>query len=306
MSEQHPPSGSQDINMPGIATATTVTPIRTFKYEGLSHFTALVRKCLSTDIQILEFCEVSADDFDILSSDEARPLKSAKFSYNFSTGILQVRMPHSAHETVTGLFRSLIDKELFSMRVEKEVYCQSSPLTEIGVWAKEPDACWIPDDIDEPSVVLEVGASESTPHLATSARGWIEAAGSSVMACIAINISPANDLVIDVWKKGERTYGMTLRNAHVPAIRQQHIEIKNDLSDPEVHGWRVNEDSSVVPADEILLEFPLLVGRPAHNDWEHDVLLDRSVLIELATRFLRKQSRRAEGRRARDEPPSVF
>ncbi|OOF93579.1 hypothetical protein ASPCADRAFT_508690 [Aspergillus carbonarius ITEM 5010] len=285
MSEEHSIPGFQDVDMLETATTTTMTPIRTFKYEGLSDFTSLIHDNLYKDIEILEFLGVSADDFSILSLDEARPLKSARFSYDSSTSIMQVRMPHYRHELVNGLFRTLIDKQLMSMNVENELFFLSAPLTVIGSWTKEPDACWVPDNTKKPSVVQEVGSSETAAHLTISARAWIEISGSSVLACITIKIRPDNDLVIDVWKRGERTYNLTSRNAHTPAIRQQHIQITNTMSGPQVQGWKVNSDSSVVPTDEILLEFSLFVGRPANNDLEHDIRLDRSILIQFATRF---------------------
>ncbi|PWY90404.1 hypothetical protein BO94DRAFT_574168 [Aspergillus sclerotioniger CBS 115572] len=290
MSEPHSTPGFPDINRLRIATAATPTPVRTFKYEGLSKYTALVYRYLHSDVKILKFLRVSADEFSILSLEESGPLKSARLSYNSFTEILHVRMPSNRHESLNGLFRSLIDRQLFSMSIANEVSCQSSPSVEIRNWTKEPDSCWLPENKDDPFVVLEVGASETTTHLATSARRWIDTPGSTVLACISIKVRPDNDLVIDVWKRGKGTHDLTSGNVDAPAIRRQHIEITNSTPGPQVHGWKLEENWRVVSTDEILLEFSSFVGRPADNDGEHDILLDRSLLIGLATRFFDRQA----------------
>jgi len=45
---------------------------------------------------------------------------------------------------------------------------------QLGHRKKEADACIRPDQFDYPSVVLEVGSSESLTQLKTDARLWIE------------------------------------------------------------------------------------------------------------------------------------
>ncbi|KAL4766517.1 uncharacterized protein BDW70DRAFT_126143 [Aspergillus foveolatus] len=75
----------------------------------------------------------------------------------------------------------------------------ASPLTVLSNWAKEPDACWAAESMEDLTGVLEVGASESAPRLAINARGRLETPGTTVKACFTINISRANNLIIEVW-----------------------------------------------------------------------------------------------------------
>jgi hypothetical protein len=62
------------------------------KYDGYASFAATLQHSLHTDHDVLDFSGVSAEDFQSLASDNHRPLKYAKLSYNFSTGLLTIKM----------------------------------------------------------------------------------------------------------------------------------------------------------------------------------------------------------------------
>ncbi|KAL4943630.1 hypothetical protein BDV06DRAFT_189533 [Aspergillus oleicola] len=179
---------SNNTAMPGFAIPN---PFCTdlLKYDRYASFAATLHDNLHTDHEVLDFSGVSAEDFNFLASDSNRPLKSAKLSYNFLTRCLTIKIPGFAHETITGLFKAMVDKQLFEVGVFNEFIPRASLLTVLGNWAKEPDACWAPESTDDLTVVLEVGASESAPRLAINARGWLETPGTTVKACITINLS---------------------------------------------------------------------------------------------------------------------
>lgn len=87
------------------------------KYDWYASFAAALQDNLHTDHEVLDFSGVSAEDFRFLPSDNNRPLKSARLSCNFSNGLLTVRMPRFAHEITTGLFKAIVDNQLFAMGV---------------------------------------------------------------------------------------------------------------------------------------------------------------------------------------------
>ncbi|KAL4996503.1 hypothetical protein BDV10DRAFT_202343 [Aspergillus recurvatus] len=206
------------------------------KYDGYASFAATIQDNLHTDHGVLGFS----------GTFEVRQL-----SYNFLTGLLTIKMPRFAHETIAGLFKTIVDKQLFAM-------C-------------EPDACWAPESTDYLAVVLEFGALESAPRLVIDARGWLETRGMAVKACIMINLSQANHLIFDVWQHGRRTYAVSSRNLPSPAVRTDPISL-------------------AVFADEIRLEFAMFVARPAATNLEQGIVMGRSLLVAFANRFWRHQN----------------
>ncbi|KAE8390112.1 hypothetical protein BDV23DRAFT_155918 [Aspergillus alliaceus] len=285
---------SNESNMPGLVISTH-THTDLLKYDGYASFVASLQDNLHTGREVLEFSGVNAKDFEFLSSDDNRPLKSAKFSYNFLTELLTIKMPGFAHETLTGLFKAMIDKQLFAMGVFDELIPRASLLTVLGNWAKEPDACWAPESTDDLTVVLEVGTSESAPRLAIDARGWLESPGTTVKTCITIDLSRENNLAIDVWRLGRRVYAVSPRNLPSPAVRVQHVKIVSGEAGPEIYGWKTDQNIDVIPTDEIRLDFAMFVGRPAATDLEQDIVINRNLLMGFANRFWRHQGRRLQG-----------
>ena len=127
----------------------------------------------------------------------------------------------------------MVDQQLFSMGVSHEFAALSSPRVGLSDWAKEPDASWTPETLVDLTVVLEVGASESAaPRVAADARGWLENPRSTVKACVTIDLTRQNNLVSDVWQRGERLHRPATRNYPNTAIRVQHVQILHGEAGP--------------------------------------------------------------------------
>lgn len=120
--------------MPWLVIPTTVHT-NVLKYDGYASFVAALQENLHDGREAVEFLGVSAKDFDFLSSDHHKPLKSIKLSYNFLTGLLRVKMSGFSHETIAGLFRAMVDRQLFAMGVDDEFVPSSSFLAAQGNWA---------------------------------------------------------------------------------------------------------------------------------------------------------------------------
>lgn len=268
-----------------------------FDYNGYASFAATLQDNLNTGREVLEFSDVTAEDFRFLTADNNRPLKSARFSYNFPAQSLTIRMPHFAHEIILGLFKALIDSQLFAMGVSDEFMPLVAPLTVLGNWTKEPDACWVPESVNDPTVVLEVGVSESSRRLAIDARGWLETPGTTVKACITIYLGRANNIIIDVWNLGRRTYTVSSRNQPSLAVRVQHVEIYKVQDEPQIRGWRTSETSAgtICRTDEIRLDFGVFIGRQVATDQERDVVINKDDLATFAERVWCHLRRRSQG-----------
>ncbi|GIK03242.1 hypothetical protein Aspvir_007311 [Aspergillus viridinutans] len=262
-------------------------------YKGYESFVASIEDSLNTSCDFIQFSNVSAKDFEFLASDKNRTLKSARFSYNFVTECLTIKMPQWDHKELAGLFRAMIDEQLFSMLVSGEFISLSSPLTVLGSWAKEPDAAWSPESTGNLTVVLEVGDSESAQQLAINARGWLESPGTTAETCITIDLSEENNLTIDVWRLDRRVYAVSTRRLPSPAVRVQHVKILNGDAGPQIDGWKMDENMGEIPTDEIQLDFAMFVGRRATTSIEQDIVISRDLLMAFANRFWRRQGRRS-------------
>lgn len=76
-------------------------------------------------------------------------------------------------------------------------------------WTKQADCCWSPTSSTDtmPSLVVEVGLSESTRQLALSARHWLETLSSvGIMVTITINCKRP-EIILHRWELGSLAYG---------------------------------------------------------------------------------------------------
>lgn len=96
--------------------------------------------------------------------------------------------------------RGMIDAQLIRMGVSDDFISMSSPRIRLGDWVKEPDVVWSPEITANVSVVLEVGSSEPSQQLKSEARGWVEPPGTPVQTCITIDLTPQNNITIDIWR----------------------------------------------------------------------------------------------------------
>ncbi|KAE8331764.1 hypothetical protein BDV39DRAFT_200907 [Aspergillus sergii] len=135
-----------------------------------------------------------------------------------------------AHMLIVELFKLRIHDKLVALDVEEDVYPSGSFSSRYGDWG----------------VVLEVGTSETAGRLEGDARGWLESSGSSVKACITINLED-NRLIFDVWQPGWRVYQLSSRNSLCPAGMTQRVESVNE-GGLQVSGWRLEGSSTVATA----------------------------------------------------------
>ncbi|KAE8345754.1 hypothetical protein BDV24DRAFT_159088 [Aspergillus arachidicola] len=256
-------------------------PVRTnsFEYKGYTSFIAtILQNRHHNELKILEFSNVTAKDFEVISPDH-RPLKSIRLTYNYATKALAVKMLGCPHEFITRLFEYRIHDNLIALNVEEDVNPTGAYTSTFGDWAKEPDSSWNFAMTNERRVVLEVGSSETAARLKGDARGWLESTGSSVVACVTINIEE-NSLIFDVWQRGSRTYPISSRNFLCPAIKTQHVEIINGRGDFQIRRYKLAGSTTVV-TEELRFKLELFTAKTS----EEDLVITRTDLLKLAKRF---------------------
>jgi hypothetical protein len=287
MKVEEPPQTQRN----GTTNFNTQVPSLTTEYKDYEDYILTIEDGLDTHAPFIIFTNVSPEVFEFLAADENRILKSARFRYNFVTKHLILKMPEWDHETLAGLFRGMIDAQLIRMGVSDEFTSISSPKIRLGDWVKEPDMAWSPEITANVSVVLEVGSSEPSQQLKIEARGWVEPPGTPVQTCITIDLTPQNNITIDIWRLDGRLCRVSSRRSPSTAIVMQHIEIVRQNQQAQVNGWKRDQHLNQIATDRIELDFSMFVGRHATN-LEQDILISRDSLLAFAARFWDRQARR--------------
>ena len=263
-----------------------------FNYDSFETFSKILKQT-HRSVPFLQFVGISKKDFQLIAADDTRIYKAARLSYCPQSRYLLVKMPSQNHELLSQQFAAVIFIQIHLMGLDTEVDSCGGSTTDFGDWIKEPDNCWMPSTSRLPTVVLETGASESTPHLSNSARAWIEANGSTVQICITIDLDAQNNFTIKVWERSP-----TPRHQHAlrsvrpsgSAYVTQHIEIQRQHnSTARLSGWRYLPGGSV-PTDRISLAFSAFTGRPAQpGTMERDFVLGSADLERLAQKLWARQ-----------------
>jgi hypothetical protein len=123
-----------------------------------------------------------------------------------------------------------MDQEIDAIDLDDELDVHGATRVSIGSWKKEADCCWAPalDNI-QPTLVLEIGLSESFRRLRIDARGWLETKGSSVNAVILIKISRDEPrITVQYWGLSPRQYTIATRASPALASCAQEITISHD------------------------------------------------------------------------------
>ncbi|KAJ5491681.1 hypothetical protein N7539_003248 [Penicillium diatomitis] len=122
--------------------------------------------------------------------------KGCRQLYDAVTQLLIVTVPGLAHDTAVGKFTWFFTTCCQRAGIELVIPTSSARVYE-GQSCKEPDCSWYPEDtpVDRnttwPSVILEVGLSESTRKLRADAAWWLAKSAGQVNVVILISINCA-------------------------------------------------------------------------------------------------------------------
>jgi hypothetical protein len=161
--------------------------IRAFPFKTEEEVKAIIQELYKhlekaqTAVQYIEFRNVPPQIFKSLSGEdsEIRGLCTLKFDSHSKTLIVKVMAGYD-HELAMGFFLRTVDDQLRQMNVEKELWCLYTAKMIQRQWHKQADIAWclVPanfvDTKPQPTLVVEIGVSESLERLRGDAEGWLK------------------------------------------------------------------------------------------------------------------------------------
>lgn len=162
----------------------------------------------TTNAQYLAFECVTTDNLAKIDSSRSSLVRHAKMSLYADIDLLIVKvMPSGAHETAWALLSEDFRFKLQGMGVpRRDLVPIGSTRYQGSQSSKEPDAGYKPLPArslvsDWPTIVFEVGLSESLSQLRTDAEWWLVNSGGQVMIALVISLKPAFSVIhIEKWE----------------------------------------------------------------------------------------------------------
>lgn len=192
-------------------------------------------------------------------------------SYDCQLQLLLIKIPLPAHEIATHVFSTLLMDALEPMGMKWSI-CpigESKHVAEMG--AKQPDQAWIPLRVPRgqsrtwPTLVLEVGLSETKAKLQRDIRFWHYASEGRVKAILTIHINRNRpEVSIEKWEA----------DANNRCKRMQRIVMS-----------KRQRGTTVVAGGPLVIDFSKLFLRLPHLPKERDIIISDEDLESLA-RFI--------------------
>jgi hypothetical protein len=137
-----------------------------------------------------------------------------------------------------------------------------------------------PNPDDFPTIVIEVGFSETLRKLRNNARLWFSMSSNNVQIVILIAVRAANNqIIIEKWAVGPLPAGRRRTRHTPPQVPQIEQEITITRTPPNTFAIT----SGVAP---LILEFSRLFLRPAVGA-EHDIVYTQAHLVNIAAAIFR-------------------
>jgi hypothetical protein len=185
---------------------------RVIHYSRLQAFDAalqLLRNNLHHGKTTNQYLIVKDVDDDIMNHIEDRGYKGVR--YEWHGDILIVKVPTEAHETAAAHFADEISFNARSMglpSIERQLFGTATFRAAAGTPRKQGDWSMKPVNVranrgDFPTIVIEVGFSETLRKLHNDARLWFSMSGNSVQIVIVIAVRAArNQITFEKWVVG--------------------------------------------------------------------------------------------------------
>lgn len=219
---------------------------------------------LVRDIPPRLFSEI-ANEYDLI--------KGVRATINHADKEILYKMPYSFHERIIRTFDDWIKEHLgpMGLRLSNDDFWLGGSGRSIGrICDKEPDTSFhpgVPPSPDAPtpwpSLVLEVGLSESLNQLRTDAQWWYSNSRyqTKIVVLISANANPHN-AIIEIWTEVDNTRGGPRTRGRSGFFLGCTMSAR--LSD------------GVVSGDSLVISFQTLMRRPPLNHHETDLELSHS------------------------------
>ncbi|KAJ5288730.1 hypothetical protein N7478_001760 [Penicillium angulare] len=215
--------------------------------------------------------------------------KACHQMYNPETRAMIITLPGRPHDAVAMEFTSQFIVATFLSNMKNTLWSLSSARVEGTRCSKEPDGSWIPKDLPAsrndtwPTIVLEVGVSESLNKLRADAAWWLSNSKGDVNLVIIISINQAVAEVTfeSIVLQQPPTYMRNGQRQYRPHTRQS-IVVSRAPSSP---GQPINTVPNTLP---LKILFEEVLCRPPQPP-ETDPVISISSLEEIASAAWRWQ-----------------
>ncbi|KAG0589633.1 hypothetical protein KC19_1G035300 [Ceratodon purpureus] len=261
----------------GVARSYTFNSLRTFKEDCEAFYAEMEEGNMKGETQYVGFTRVSMSDLDGID-DIRSHLPKMRFFYDMNQEILIVKfMVGTAHELSAGLLGIELDRLVVSRTGQRRAIKSIGSARFKGLnRQKESDFCYKPTtrtlEDDWPSVVFEVGVSETLRELQKDARFWLECSGEKTRVVILASVNKEErSWTIERWQHDPVAPRLQpARNVGNPYARNPYVAI-------HIQGLSMREGeiytgaSLIIPATLVFdpNELPPVQGAPlGPNDFE--------------------------------------
>ncbi|KAI9038926.1 uncharacterized protein KD926_010140 [Aspergillus affinis] len=155
----------------------------------------------------------------LVESPRLRFLKASRLFYDADLRKLILKIPSTFHDAASRAFDHLLTRHMESSGVDEEVAePQGSGRVKDGPYSKEPDESYLPvrripgRDPKWPTLVVEVGYSETRGRLRVDCRWWLGRSQGQVKIALLLSIDRDRPhILIEKWENGPATHGYNFR-----------------------------------------------------------------------------------------------
>ncbi|KAJ5209179.1 hypothetical protein N7449_003558 [Penicillium cf. viridicatum] len=249
--------------------------VRRYVYQGKEHFSQILsveRERLRLSVDLSEYLLVFIDDStfqnDFVDPD-TEPIRGIRCTFNPQTNTLVVKMVTPEHHQVVKAFDKVVDSALASMGLDWDTFSYGEVNIKVNGSSKQPD--WglgsrhaRPGIKRRPTVVAEIGISQTRPRLQREIDLWLDPSRGNVNVAIAIRATRTRPLITMDKYEWDHVNGQVQLS--------QHIEVQESDSGDEV---RVSGDPLTIPFDLLFLRHP-------QSPREGDLPIGREGIEEIA------------------------
>jgi hypothetical protein len=227
-------------------------------------------------------------DEDIMKHIEDRGYKGVRYEWHGNFEVLIVKVPTAAHENAAAAFGFEISFTARTMGLPVERYLTGAATFKAaaGTPRKEGDWSMVPENVrpnlgDFPTIVIEVGFSETLRKLRNDARLWFSMSSNDVQIVVLIAVRAAdNQIIFEKWALGPVAADRRSTRHTPPQLPRAEQEITITRTPPNTFAITNGTAPLTLEFNRLFLRLP--VGG------EHDVVYTQAQLIDIADAIFRR------------------
>ncbi|WEW55913.1 hypothetical protein PRK78_001348 [Emydomyces testavorans] len=243
------------------------------EYQGIAEIGRAVRALSKklrdgeTTDQYLVFRPVTEKERDEIDNQRYKIGKGIRLTHCADIGTLIIKVPTTSHEVVSRSFGDEFVARAMGMQIPRQERVPLGSATFRGTsTSKEADGAFKPATLrpheqDWPTLVLEVGASESLRKLRNDARWWLSNSGGNVNIVLIFHINRGTkSMLIEKWETRPATGGPATRSNRPPA------QIPTQIQAITIDQNNITGTPLTLPFHGIFLRQPAQQADPSEQD----------------------------------------